>query len=70
MEAVGANVADPGAGGGEHVGLRPVLQGRGPSRPAKRVVDMGPDAPDFPDPWGLPPQGVLLSERETVTATS
>ena len=70
MEAVGANVADPGAGGGEHVGLRPVLQGRGPSRPAKRVVDMGPDAPDGSDPQGLPPQGGPSADEVTSAATS
>ena len=43
-EAVGTNVSYPGAGGGEHAGLRQVLQGRGPIRPDIQVRDMGPDA--------------------------
>lgn len=41
-------------GGVKCVGLRPVLQVCGPSRPVIPVRDMGPDAPDGPDPWSLP----------------
>ena len=50
-----ANVADPGLGGIKHLSIWPVLQVFGTSRPAIRVGDVGPGAPDGPDPWGIPP---------------
>ena len=57
-EAVDTNDADPGAGGGKHAGLRPILQEWVPSHPYIRVVDMGPDDLDSPEPMGLtPPTG-------------
>ena len=70
MEAVIANVTNTGSVGFKCAGIWHFLQGCGTIGIVIRVVDMGPDDPDFPDPWGLPPQGVLLAERETSTATS
>ena len=58
---VGANIADTGLVGGKHVGLRPVLQDRGSSRPDIKVGYMHLDAPAGPDPLVLPPQGGPLA---------
>ena len=55
MESVGVNVVDHGAVGGERTDLWPVL------RNLIWVGDLGPDSPDVPDPWGLPPQGGPLA---------
>ena len=54
MEVAGANVVDPGVGGGKCMDLQPVLQDRGPKRPDICVGDVGPDAPYGTDPQGLP----------------
>ena len=67
---MGANVADPGAGGGEHAGLMHVLQDHGPRCPAIWVGDVGPGALGVPDFCGLPPHGGLLADRVTVVMTS
>ena len=69
MEVMVENVADPGVGGGERVGLWPVLLGLGPSRPVIRVGDVDTDTPDGPDPWGLPPQVGPSDDRETAVTT-
>ena len=53
----------PGVGGGKHAGLWPVLQGRSLSNCFIWVGDVGPDDPECPDPWILPPQGGTSSDR-------
>ena len=67
-EAVGLNVSDPGAGGGKCAGLRPVLQGFGPSRPDIWVVEVGHDDQNSLDPWISPPQGDLPDYGVTAVA--
>ena len=69
-EAVGTNFVDTGEVGRNRACLRTVLQGRGPSRPDIPVVDVSPDAPGCPDPWGIPLQGGTLSDRGKSAATS
>ena len=56
------NVAHTGAVGGERVGLRPVVQVHGTSHTAIQFTEMGHNAPNGTDPWGLPPQGGLLDD--------
>ena len=69
MEAVGANVADHGAGGGKRAGLHPVLQGFGKSCPDIRAGDVDIDDPNYPEPQCFQPQGVLSDDRTKTAAT-
>ena len=68
-EVVYAKVVDPGVGGGEHAGLRPFLQGQGPSRPNIRAVDVGPDDLYGRYTRGLSLQDGLLSDGEKAAET-
>ena len=64
------DIMDPGAEGGKCKVVHDGLQGCGPSRLSVKFKEVGPDTPDCPDPHGLPPQGVMLANRATSTATS
>ena len=67
---MGANLADPGVGGGELAVLWTILQGHGLSRPDIRDIIVVTDAQDGPDPRGIPPQGGLLDYGATAVARS
>ena len=60
----------PWSGGGKHAGLWPVLQGRSLSHFSIGVGDVGPDDPECPDPWILPPQGGTSSDGAISMETS
>ena len=69
-ETVVTNVMYHGSGGVKWAGLWTILQGRDTSHPAICVINVDPDAPDGPDPRGLPPQGVPLADGMTYLTTS